>query len=275
MSQKTPSAKTLDTSESMAVRRIRLLNAILPVVALVLFIGIWEVTLRVFKVSPFLLPSPASVATAAMKNWSAVLFATKNTFLEVLAGFALSVFGGATLAILFTQAKWIRLSLYPYAIFLKTLPIIAIAPVIVLWLGYGFWGVVAISFIVGFLPILTSLTDGILSVPKNLSDLLDTYRASRWARLWKLQLPYAIPSFFSGCKVAIVSCVLGAVVGEFFAGQGDNTGLGVAIFANRDTNVALMFVNIIAAGLLGVICFALVSLAGELATIRWRDVSKS
>jgi len=170
---------------------------------------------------------------------------------------------GVGAAVLFAQAKWLRASLYPYAIFLKTLPIVAIAPIIILWIGEGFWGIVTVAWIVAFLPILTNTTEGLINVPANLQDLMRLYGASRWQRLWKLQLPHALPYLVTGCKISSVSCVLGAVVGEMAFDSSKFPGIGSEIFSTRDRDVDFMYAYILLSGLIGITLFGLTSWFGD------------
>ena len=242
-----------------------------PLIALMIMLSLWQLIIVVFKLPTIILPSPLQVLNAFLKHPDQWSRATLATLTEILVAYAGSIVLGVGAAVLFAQAKWLRASLYPYAIFLKTLPIIAIAPLIILWIGEGFWGNVIIAWIVAFLPILTNTTEGLINVPANLQDLMRLYGASRWQRLWKLQLPHALPYLVTGCKISSVSCVLGAVVGEMTVGYLDVPGIGNEIFAKRNTDVAFMFAYILLSGLIGITLFGLTSWFGDRVLLYWRD----
>ena len=258
-------------SSSETIRREVGMTTIPPLVAGLLLLIVWDAVVRIFELPKLILPSPGDVAAAGWKQRGALLEAFGVTLGEVLAAYGVSLIAGGALAIVFGQSRSIRAALYPYAIFLKTLPIIAIAPLVVLWIGNGFWGVVAVAGIVSFLPILTNTTEGLLAVPTNLQDLMRLYGASRFQRLVKLQLPNALPFLVAGCKIASVGCVLGAVVGEIFVGVVSRPGLGWVIYEKRDSDVAGMFVAILLSGVLGIALFFATSIVGDRLLLYWRD----
>ena len=242
-----------------------------PLIAFFIMIAAWETLVQWFELPSIILPSPGQVFTAFVEHPDEWSRATLATSVEILVAYAGSIVLGLSIAVVFAQAKWLRASLYPYAIFLKTLPIIAIAPLIIIWIGEGFWANVIIAWIVAFLPILTNTTEGLISVPANLQDVMRLYGASRWQLLWKLQLPNSLPYLVTGCKISSVSCVLGAVVGEMTVGYLDVPGIGNEIFAKRNTDVALMFVYILLSGGIGITLFGLTSWIGDRVLLHWRD----
>src|SRR5262249_18495250 len=143
-----------------------------------------------------------------------------------LLGFAMSLAAGTALALVFSQSRIVQRSIYPYAIFLQTVPIVAIAPVLILWFGYGLAGVVSVSFILSLFPIITNATAGLTMVDANLIELFEVNNASRGQMLFKLRLPNAVPNLVTGAKISCGLSVIGAIVGEIYAGfQGDNYGL--------------------------------------------------
>jgi len=255
-----------------ARRRGRVLGALLPpVIAGVVLVVAWEGIVRAWSLPKLILPSPWDVVAAGAAQRRELLGAFVVTLTEVLVAYAASLIVGGLTAILFAQFRPVRAALYPYAVFLKTLPIIAIAPLIVIWIGHGFWAVVAVAGLVSFLPILTNMTEGLLAVPAPLQDLLRLYGASRVQRLIKLQLPNSLPFLVAGCKIASVGCVLGAVVGEIFVGVVSRPGLGWTIYEKRDTDVSGMFVAILLSGLLGIALFFATSIIGDRLLLYWRD----
>jgi NitT/TauT family transport system permease protein len=180
------------------------------------------------------------------------------TLAGAVGGFVTSLVVGTLVGILFAQARWIRSSLYPYAIFLQTVPIVAIAPLIVLWFGAGFPSIVLVSFLLSVFPILSNVVTGLLRVDPALLELFALHRASRWQTLWKLRLPHSVPFLVAGAKVSAGLTVIGAIVGEFFAGYGaEHPGLGYLILQSAgQLKTELLFASVAASTLLGLLVFA-------------------
>jgi NitT/TauT family transport system permease protein len=243
----------------------------LPLAVLAGMLAVWEFAVRAWEIPALLLPTPSRVALAAQENFPQLLSATWQTASAAVTGFAFSVLGGTLIGMLFSQSRLVRTSLFPYAICLQTVPIVAIAPVIVVWLGEGFWSVVVIATIISLFPMITNATAGMTSIPRGLQELFRLNGASRWQRLLKLQLPHSLPSLVTGAKIASGAAVLGAIVGEFFAGVGvDHPGLGYLIFVAKDRfNMAFLFAAIGASTLLGVAMFAIVSFVGQKGLLYW------
>jgi NitT/TauT family transport system permease protein len=219
----------------------------------------------------YILPGPGTVWSAFVDHRMEILRSTWITFLSASGGLSLSVLFGGLTAIVFSQAKWIRRGLYPLAIFLQTVPIVAVAPIIVLWLEEGIVATMFISFIVSLFPIITNATAGLLNVDNGRYELFRLYRASRFQRLYRLQIPGAMPQFVTGVKIASGMSVLGAVVGEFFCATLQNKGLGRQIFELKDYNVPWMYACILIATFLGVLTFSIVSLIGDRVLLYWDE----
>jgi NitT/TauT family transport system permease protein len=184
----------------------------------------------------------------------------------VLAGLAASAAIGVAAAVALSTSRWIERAFYPYAIFFQIVPIVAIAPLLVIWFGYGFRAVVAAAFIVSVFPVIANTLAGLRSVDPALRDLFRLYGAGRWARLAKLELPWALPSLLTGLRVAAGLAVIGAIVGEFVGGGG----LGVVVLeAMRQQRTDLVFAAILHASALGLALFAAVNGASRLALRRW------
>lgn len=217
----------------------------------IFFLGLWHLASLFWP--PYILPSPIAVFEAFQEHFSEITSAMGLTLAGALSGLALSTFVGLMLSFIFSQARFIRLALYPYAIFLQTVPIVAIAPLLVLWFGHGFLSVVMVAFIVSIFPIITNGTDGLNRVDEKLVDLFAAYRATRFEKLIFLQIPYALPSFATGIKIASGLAVVGAVFGEFFAGYGtEKFGLGyLIILTSGQLKTAYLFAAIIASTMLG------------------------
>jgi len=201
-----------------------------PLVAFGCFIGIAYLFSYVL-LSPgrrFLMPPPHDVVSHSFfrgRNLHEQLGAMWDTAQVSITGLVIAFLIGSTVAIVMSQAKWIERALYPYAVIVQVTPILAIVPLIALWFGYDFTARVVVCVLISIFPIITNTLFGLLRVDANLHDLFTLHRASRLERLVKLQLPHAVPDIFVGLRVAAGLSVIGAVVGEFFFGQG-NPGLG-------------------------------------------------
>ena len=192
-----------------------LLRQVVPPVALALVvISVWQGVVSVFGIQKYLLPSPWQVATALAENRSELAGAAWFTVKAALGGLVASTIAGVTVAILFSQSAMLRRSAYPYAIYLQTAPIVAIAPLIAVWIGEGIMAIIVVVFIISLFPVITNSTDGLLAIPNDLQELFRLNRATRWQTLWMLQLPQALPRIITGVKISSAMVVLGATVGR-------------------------------------------------------------
>lgn len=246
-----------------------------PLTAFALVLGVWHFATTYFKIKRYILPSPALVWNAACESADQLWSATLLTGIEAVSGFSASLILGILTACVFSQSRMIRTSLFPYAVFLQTVPIVAIAPLIVIWFGFGMQSVILISIIVSLFPIITNTTAGLLGVDPDLLDLFRLNNATRLQTLWKLRLPGAVPSIITGARISSGVAVIGAIVGEFFAGSGnDRQGLGYLIYANKDRSTDKLFATVIASTLLGLVIFSAVSSIGAFILRRWYDDSR-
>ena len=232
-----------------------------PVLFSVLVALVWHGAVTLFDLKPYLLPGPVEVAHAMSTHLGALLGAAALTAQAALSGFVLSFTAGFLVAVLFSQSRLAERSLYPYAIFLQTVPIVAIAPLIVLWVGHGLAGVVAVSFIISLFPIIASTTAGLTSVDTELLDLFSLNEASRWQVLTKLRIPHAVPAMLTGARISCGLSVIGAIVGEFFAGYGtQDFGLGyLIILTNAQMKTPYLFASVLFSTALGLIFFGAIS----------------
>ncbi|MFH1566965.1 MAG: ABC transporter permease [Gemmatimonadota bacterium] len=246
-------------------------SALPPVAFFAVLVALWHALVVAFDLPGFLLPGPGQVAVAVWHNLPALVHATRLTATAAVGGFVLSFAAGFLTALLFSQSRLIERSLYPYAIFLQTVPIVAVAPLIVLWIGHGLWGVVAVSFIISLFPIIANTTAGLTAVDADLVDLFALNNAGRWQVLAKLRIPSAVPSMLTGARISCGLSVIGAIVGEFFAGYGtDDFGLGYLIILNNaQTKTAYLFASVLFCTLLGLAFFAVVSEISRRILIRW------
>ncbi|HTU24249.1 MAG TPA: ABC transporter permease [Pirellulales bacterium] len=242
-----------------------LLMAAPPVAFFLLLIAVWQLATGLGHVPSFLLPSPLRVGQAAWQNCQDLLQASGLTAAAALAGLAASLVVGMLVAIAFSQSAIVRRSFYPYAIFLQTVPSVALAPLVIIWFGPGFASVVVVAFIIALFPIITNATTGLLDLDQNLVELFAMSSASRRQLLFKLQLPNSIPYLIAGAKISCGLSVIGAIVGEFTAGYGENSyGLGYLIIATSGRlQLDYLLAATLAAMLLGVLMFATVSLIGD------------
>jgi NitT/TauT family transport system permease protein len=242
-----------------------------PLALFTLLLAAWHLTTVQLRVPAYLVPSPLQVAGVAWGSRAELAGALLLTGAAALAGFAASLLGGFLLALAFSQSSLIRRSCYPYAIFLQTVPIVAIAPLIVTWFGFGFRSVVLVSAIIGLFPIVTNGTSGLLAVDSRLLELFRLYRASRWQALWKLRLPHAVPYLVTGARTSSGLAVIGAIVGEFFVGfSGSTHGLGYLILlTSGQLKTDYLFASVFACTTLGLAVFGLVNVSAALILRRW------
>ncbi len=255
-----------------SLRLRKVVQRILPPVLLFLaVIAVWEAVIDYFQVPKFILPSPFAVAKAAREFALELRTGMAFTGAAAIAGFLASLLIGTLIAIAFSQSSLIRTSCFPYAIFLQTVPIMAIAPLIVIWFGTGFHSVVLVAFIISLFPIITNATAGLLSVDPDLVDLFRLNNATRWQVLWKLRLPNCVPSLCVGAKTSSGLAVVGSIVGEFFAGYSEKWfGLGYLIPAWKDgLKQDRLFAAILASTLLGLAMFAIVNWISAAVLARW------
>lgn len=250
------------------------LQCIGPLAVLLLVGGLWQTSVEVFEIKPFLLPGPLKVLEAATANGSRIAAATGQTALAAIGGFGASLLAGTLIACGFSQSRLIRTSCFPYAIFLQTVPIVAVAPLIITWFGSGFRSVVIVAFIISLFPIITSATAGMLAVDPDLLDLFRLHRAGRMQVWLKLRLPSSVPQLLTGARTSSGLAVIGSIVGEFFAGYGaDDYGLGYLILQTASQlRTAELFACVIASTLLGVAIFGAMSLLNAVVLNRWYDV---
>jgi NitT/TauT family transport system permease protein len=212
-------------TSSTALRWI-LHRAVPPLIAAALFVGGWSAAVQFWQIPSYLVPSPSAVGERLIADRQLLITAWWLTGQAALSGLCMSLLMGTVVAVAFSQSAWLRYALYPYAIFLQTVPIVAIAPLLVMWLGYGRQGVIAVAFVLSVFPMIANVTAGMLAVPEPLRELFMLYGATRWQYLTKLQFPTAVPYLVTGLKTSSGLSVIGAIVGEFFVGYGD-TGYGL------------------------------------------------
>ncbi|MCB1489467.1 MAG: ABC transporter permease [Bauldia sp.] len=251
----------------------RWLRFLVPVLMLVGLIIVWHVYVTVNDVPHYILPSPARVAQAFIEDWPILLAALWVTLKITFTALVIALVGGVALAILMAQSKWIELALYPYAVILQVTPIVAIAPLILIYAPTTQSAILICAWIVAFFPVLSNTTQGLRSTDHNLLNLFELYRASRWQTLIFLQLPSALPYFLAGLKIAGGLALIAAVVAEFAAGTaGAGSGLAFRLLESQyRLNIPRLFAALVLLSLTGVVIFACTSLVSHLLLRKWHE----
>lgn len=222
-----------------------------------LLLVIWQVYVRSGQIDPHLLPAPVDILQALINNWDTISLHTMQTLLETVLGMAISTVLGLSLAIMLSLSGWIRRALYPLLIISQTIPMIALAPLLVIWVGFGIGSKLIVITIYCFFPIIVACADGLLSVDQDLLRLMKSMRASRWQVLRLVQLPGAMPSFFSGLRIAATYSVTAAIFAEFV---GAESGLGVYMKLTANARaIVLVFALIVVTAVLSLLLFGFVS----------------
>lgn len=263
------------STASITGRVLPALRSAFPVVAVALFalFGWWLLSATVYAGKGYLLPGPGEVAAAVLENAGTLAVATLITLKEATLGYIAAIVCGVALAALMSQSRLLERSLYPYAVLLQTVPVVAVAPLIVLWFGYNELSVVVISFIMALFPIINNTLLGLRSTSRTLVELFELHNKSRITAFRKLRLPSALPNIFAGLRISAGLSVIGAIVGEFIIGSGNaQGGLGVQIvFAQGRMYTGLLFAEVIAATLLGFLFFLIVTLVGNRLLKHWHE----
>lgn len=232
-----------------------------PLVFFLVIVGGWEVLLRATQVPPYLFPKPSDILQVTAVRWPSLGVSVGTTIVEALIGFGLSVVLGVGVAVLMSLSKAVEKGFYPYTIILQTLPIVAVAPIIVIWFGAGMNAIVIIAFIISFFPILTNTLTGLNSTDQNLKNLFFLYNANKFQTVWRLRFPAALPYVMTGLRISCSSAVVGAIVGEYIAGIGGGRGgLGYAItVAASRMETPYLFACGFAAALMGIVFFLVIN----------------
>jgi NitT/TauT family transport system permease protein len=253
-------------------RPLFLLRILLPVIVLAAGIAAWELVVRLNEIPPYVLPAPSVVFQTLVSDWPVLSQSLLTTLLTTLQGFLAAAFGGIVLALLFNQSKWLEYSLFPYAVILQVTPVIAIAPLLLIYLPQQ-TAVVACAWIVAFFPVLSNTTLGLNSVDRNLAGLFQLYGASRMQTLRYLKLLAALPYILGGLRIAGGLSLIGAVVAEIAAGSaGAGSGLAYRIAeSGYRLNIPRMFAALLLLSAAGIVIYALLALTSHLVLRRWHE----
>jgi len=233
----------------------------------------WEWMVRAQDIPPYILPGPLLVAQTLWRDWASLLPSLLITAQITFAALFVAAVLGLALAILFAQSRVIEMSLYPYAVILQVTPIVAIAPLIIIWADNLWLALLICAWIVAFFPILSNTTTGLSSVDPNLRDMFRLYRASRWQVLRRLQLPSALPYFLAGLRISGGLALIGAIVAEFVAGTGgSSSGLASRILeTGYQLQIPRMFAALVLVSGFGILIFLALSLISHLLLRRWHE----
>ena len=247
-------------------RRAQFVRYGLPILTLVVSVVAWEVVVRSLSLPKFLLPAPSAVYTETLSRVHELPLHTWVTLYETLLGFGLAAVIGVVLAILIAYSRLLQHTIFPLLVVTQAVPKVALAPLLLLWLGYGDGPKVLVAFLVSFFPIVVNVAAGLKAVEPEVIDLSRSLSASEWQTFRKVRFPSALPYFFSGLKVAITLSLIGAVIGEFV---GADRGLGyMIVVSSAHVNTSLAFGAIFVLSVMGIILFFSVEMA-ERVFCRW------
>jgi NitT/TauT family transport system permease protein len=242
-----------------------------PVLAIfALIFALWEAAVRALDVPDYILPSPSVIAAKMVTSWQLLLSNAVVTLQEILLGFALSVVVAIPLAVAVVYSRIFERTAFPFMVSLQTIPKVALAPILVMWLGYGIMPKVMVAFLISFFPIVINSVIGMRSAEKEMIYLVQSMGANELTTFLKIRLPKALPSIFGGLKVGMGQAVVGATVGEFIAAE---RGLGyLQLISQVRLDTPLLFAAVVVLSLLGVLLFNLVAIVERIA-LPWSRVA--
>lgn len=246
----------------------------MPLLVGLILLGAWETWVTMADIPRFVLPAPSAIGAAMAENYTTLQMSLWVTVKVTATAFLWSVASGIALAVIFTRARLVELAFYPYVVTLQVTPVVAIAPLILIWVGFDNVdrALVIIAWIVAFFPMLTNSVQGLRSVEPALHDVMTLSGANWWQRLIHLELPAALPAMLTGAKISGGLALIGAVVAEFVAGSGASTGLAWRIIeAGNRLEIDTMFAALALLSALGIVLFYVLSFTEYLFLRRWHD----
>ncbi|MEO8847547.1 MAG: ABC transporter permease [Casimicrobiaceae bacterium] len=244
-----------------------------PLLVLCAMLAAWQAIVVVGKLPPWLVPSPLAVYGTLVADRALLASSLLVTVSVALAAFAVATLAGVAIALAFAQSRWIEASFYPYAILLQVTPIVAIAPLVIIWVHDTRVALVLCASVVALFPVIANTTLGLRSVDPGLRDLFRLQSATRWQILWRLKVPSALPYFFGGLRIASGLALIGAVVAEFVAGTGGQ-GAGLAyqiLMAGIQLNVPRLFAALLLIAVTGIALFVAVDALSRIALAQWHE----
>ena len=231
----------------------------MTIVSLLATVAAWEILTWLFHIPGFILPAPSAVVAEAVTRYPLYLYSSWVTFYETVVGFLLAAAIGVFLAVIIVYSRVVRNMIYPQIVALQIVPKVAIAPLLLIWAGYGLTSKVLLALLIAFFPIVVNMVTGLIAIEEELLDLCRILHSGRWQEFAKVRLPNALPYLFSSLKVASTLAVIGAVIGEFVGGS---EGLGhLIIIANTELRVSMSFVCLVCLSLLGFLLYGIVAAA--------------
>ena len=251
----------------------KILRIVVPVTMLVLAIVVWELYVVLTGQPKYILPSPIDVAGALWTDWPTLLPALGVTLTITLQALALALIGGVGLAIILVQSKWIELALFPFAVILQVTPVVAIAPLLLIYTPNTQTALLIVAFLVAFFPILSNMVQGLKSVDHNLLNLFDLYGAGRWQQLIHLKIPASMPYFLTGLRIGGGLSLIAAVVAEFAAGTaGAGSGLAFRLLeSGYRLNIPRLYAALVLLTVTGVAIFGITSFITWAVLHRWHE----
>ncbi|MBI5320089.1 ABC transporter permease [Bradyrhizobium sp.] len=248
------------------------LRILLPILVLAMGLVAWELVVRLNDIPPYVLPGPGLILRTLVADWGVLSESLLVTLVTTLEGFVCAAVGGIALALLFNQSRLLEYSLFPYAVVLQVAPVIAIAPLLLIYLPQQ-TAVVVCAFIVAFFPVLSNTALGLNSVDRNLAGLFQLYHASPMQTLRYLKLPAALPHILGGLRIAGGLSLIGAVVAEIAAGSaGAGSGLAYRIAeSGYRLNIPRMFAALLLLSAAGIVIYGLLALVSHLVLRRWHE----
>jgi NitT/TauT family transport system permease protein len=255
------------------MRAQSLAKLLAPLAVGLLFLAAWEAVVRIEAIPRYILPGPLLVAETLWTDGPSLLGSLLVTLRITFAALIAAALLGGAIALLFARSRVLEISLFPYAVILQVTPIVAIAPLIIIWVQNTFLALLLCAWIVAFFPVVSNTTLGLNSADRNLAELFRLYGASRWQALWQLRLPSALPYFLGGLRISGGLALIGAVVAEFVAGTGGaETGLAFRILeSGYRLQIPRMFAALVLLSLTGVAIYGALSLLSWLLLRRWHE----
>ncbi|MBB5321154.1 ABC transporter permease [Marinobacter oulmenensis] len=255
------------------IQNERFVQVAAPLLVGALVLLMWQLAVMALEVPVYIVPSPVDIAQSLVNDFQSLFNALMMTLKVTFLAFAIAVVLGVAASLLFVQSKWIEISLFPYAVLMQVTPIVAIAPLIIIWVNDTTWALTICAVIVAIFPIISNTTLGLRSVDPNLLSMFRMYRAGRWQELVRLRIPSALPYFFGGLRISSGLALIGAVVAEFVAGTGGaKAGLAYTILqSGYKLEIPKMFAALILITLTGILLFALMVWLSDRALRNWHE----
>lgn len=234
---------------------------------ILILVILWQSAVEIFNIPSFFLPPPSSIAGEITNNFDVLLKNTYYTLLLIVEGFLLAVVIGFVIGVGIAYSWFLKVTLYPLMVAIRSLPVVAIAPFFVVWVGYGSPSIVLVSFFLAFFPIVIASISGLTKIDPNMLRLMRSFRASEWQILKKLRFKNALPYLFDGFKVSITLSVVGVVVGEFIA---SSSGIGyLVLVSNFSLNISFAFASLLVLCILALALYGTIVLLEKL-LIPWK-----